>query len=170
MKSKVIFVLFFIFLAGCGYTVGSLVPPHIKTIYVETFTNKTNEPHIEIDITAALKEKYVKDGNLRIANSKQEADSMLKGEIIGYQKQPLSYAADDEIAEYRLVLTVNLEYLDLAADEVLWQEKNFKADSEYYTTMRHERFGSIDLDEEQLKQNAVKQLADDIVDRTVLGW
>jgi len=170
MRSKIAVFLLLAFLCGCGYTTGSLVPAHIKTIYIETFTNKTNEPNIEVDITNAVKDYFIRDGALKIANSKEEADSMLKGEIIGYDKEPLSYAANREIAEYQLVLTVNLTYIDLADDKILWQEKNFKADSEYYSTVRQEKFTSTNLDEEQLLKNAAKELAREVVSRTVEGW
>ena len=170
MRSKIVVFLLLVFLCGCGYTTGSLVPAHIKTIYIETFTNKTNAPNIEVNITNAVKDYFVRDGALKIANSKEEADSMLKGEIIGYDKEPLSYAADREIAEYQLVLTVNLTYIDLTDDKILWQEKNFKADSEYYSTVRQEKFTSTNLDEEQLLKNAAKELAREVVSRTVEGW
>lgn len=170
MRSKLTLILLLIFLSGCGYTTGSLVPSHIKTIYVGTFTNKTNEPNIEVDVTNAIKDRFVQDGALRLANNEEEADSMLKGEITDYSKEPLSYAQNEEINEYELILTVNLTYVDLVNDEVMWQQKNFKGDSEYYTTLRQEKFTSANLDKQQLLENAAKELARKIVDRTVEGW
>ena len=169
-KSKILIVLFLFFLYGCGYTAGSLLPTHINTIYVEMFTNKTTEPNIEIEITNAIKDKFSLDGALEITNSKEDADSILTGEVLKYEKQPLSYTSDDEVAEYRLVLTVNLTYTDLVNDNLMWKEENFKADSEYFTTLAQQTFTSTNLDEQVLIKNAAKELAEEIVARTVEGW
>jgi outer membrane lipopolysaccharide assembly protein LptE/RlpB len=156
--------------AGCGYTTGSLVPSGLKTVYVESFENKTSEPGLEIDVTNQIKDRFIQDGALDVADSKEKADSMLTGEIIGYEKKPLSYATSEEVAEYELVLTVNVKYIDLVNNEVLWEEKNFEADSEFYSILEQQRFGSTNIDEEQLQTNAIKELARRIVDRTVEGW
>ncbi|RLJ04051.1 MAG: hypothetical protein DRP14_04035 [Candidatus Aenigmatarchaeota archaeon] len=170
MKSKILIFLVVVILSGCGYTTGSLIPSHIKTIYVETFTNKTSEPGIEIEVTDAIKDRFLTDGALKIANSREEADSILKGEIIDYRREPLSYTSDNEVAEYRLVLTVNLTYYDLVKDEIMWEEEDFEADSEFYTTMQQQRFGSTNLDEEKLIENVARELAREIVNRTIEGW
>ncbi|MCK5305900.1 MAG: LptE family protein [Candidatus Omnitrophica bacterium] len=164
----VIFLLMFV--SGCGYTAGSLIPSHIKTIYVETFTNKTSEPNIELDITNAIKDRYAWASSLNIANDKENADSMLQGEIINFEKQPVAYGANNEIAEYRLILTVNLIYTDLNKNKIIWEEKKFKADSEYYTTMKEQKFSSTNLDKQALIENAAKELALEVVARTVEGW
>lgn len=169
-KNRILISLLLLFLCGCGYTAGSLIPSHIKTVYVEMFVNKTKEHNIEIEITNAIKDKYTLDGSLEIANNKEDADSMLRGEVIKYERQPLSYADNNEVAEYRLILTVNLTYIDLVKDEVMWEEENFKADSEFYTTMSQRKFTSTDLDEEELIENVAKELAKEVIARTVEGW
>lgn len=168
--NKVWLFLLLFFINGCGYTTGSLIPSHIKSVYVETFTNKTNEPGIEIEITNAIKDHFAWEGSLDIANSIESADSVLKGEIVKYDKEVLSYADDDEVAEYRLILTVNLIYEDLVKETIMWQEDKFKADSEYYTTLSQRKFTSTNLDEDALIENAAKELAKEVVARTVEGW
>ncbi|MCK4519178.1 MAG: LptE family protein [Candidatus Omnitrophica bacterium] len=170
MKKCKAIIFLLMFISGCGYTTGSLIPSHIKTIYVETFINKTSEPNIELDITNAVRDRYAWDGSLSIVNDKESADSMLQGEIVNFEKQPVAYGDDNEIAEYRLILTVNLIYTDLSKDKVMWEEKKFKADSEYYTTMKEQKFSSTNLDNQALIENAAKELALEVIARTVEGW
>jgi len=163
-------LLICLLISGCGYTAGSLIPSHIDTIYIQTFKNKTSEPNIEIVVTNAIKDRFAWDGSLKIENKKDDADSMLQGEIIKYEKIPVAWGSNDEVEEYRLVLTVNLVYTDLVNDKVMWQEKKFKVDSEYYTTLKDQKFTSINLDKSALIDNAAEELAFEVVSRTVEGW
>jgi hypothetical protein len=157
-------------ISGCGYTAGSLIPSHIETIYIETFKNMTTEPNIEIVVTNAIKDRFAWDGALKIENKLEDANSMLQGEIIKYEKIPVAWGSNDEVEEYRLVLTVNLVYTDLVNNKVMWQEKKFKVDSEYYTTLNNQTFSSTNLDKDALIQNAAEELAVEVVARTVEGW
>lgn len=163
-------LLMCIFVPGCGYTAGSLLPSHIDTIYIETFKNKTNEPNIEIVITNAIKDRFAWDGALKIDNKKDNADSMLQGEIVKYEKNPVAWGKNDEVEEYRLVLTVNLVYTDLVKNKVMWQEENFKVDSEYYTTLKDQKFTSTNLNKDDLIENVADELAFEVISRTVEGW
>lgn len=163
-------LLVFMCISGCGYTAGSLIPSHIETIYIETFKNMTTEPNIEIVVTNAIKDRFAWDGALKIENKLEDANSMLQGEIIKYEKIPVAWGSNDEVEEYRLVLTVNLVYTDLVNNKVMWQEKKFKVDSEYYTTLNNQTFSSTNLDKDALIQNAAEELAVEVVARTVEGW
>lgn len=157
-------------IAGCGYTAGSLVPGHIKTIYVESFKNETNEPDIDIEATNNIKDRFAWNGQLEIVNDKDQADSMLSGTITDYEKQPLAFGDNDEITEYRLVITVDMVFYDLINDKVIWQEEDFKVDSEYYSTLREQKFSSAQIDREKLIENVTDELAREVVNRTVEGW
>jgi len=58
---------------------------------------------------------------------------------------------------------VNLVYTDLVNDKVMWQEKKFKVDSEYYTTLKDQKFTSINLDKSALIDNAAEELAFEVL-------
>ena len=66
------------------------LPPHIKSVAVPTFVNKTQEPAVENAITSAVINAFVTSGKLRVVPM-GEADSILEGEIIGYQIQSTGY-------------------------------------------------------------------------------
>ena len=61
-------------LAGCGpYHLGTTLPDNMRTVFVPTFVNRTNEPGIEIDVTNAVITRFRVDGNLAPVSEK-EAD------------------------------------------------------------------------------------------------
>lgn len=176
MIKKYFFVLvsLLVFTGGCGYSLGTLVPPHISTVYVETFDNKTYEKNIEIEITKKIKERYNWDGNLKAVNSREEADAILEGEVVDYVRQAARYSQidDKDIDEYKLVLVVNLKFKDAAKDEVIWSEENFSGEAYYVVS------GVTAADQSRVRANsevgafnfAVEDLAQNVVDRTIEGW
>jgi len=164
-----VFCFLFSGLVGCGYTTGSLLPSHMKTIAVPIFKNSISpeslsyqyHPGVEVDITREVIDRFFFDGNLRVVGVGEEADLELVGELIDYIKEPLRYGPDaKDVTEYRLTLVVNISLRDLRKDVVAWEEKNFTGDATYFTT------GT----ESSALSNAIKDLARNIVDRTVEGW
>jgi len=168
-----VFCFLFSGLVGCGYTTGSLLPSHMKTIAVPIFKNSISpeslsyqyHPGVEVDITREVIARFSFDGNLRVVSAGGEADLELVGELIDYIKEPLRYGPDaKDVTEYRLTLVVNISLRDLRKDEVMWEEKNFTGDTTYFTT------GSLVKSESSALYDAIKDLARNIVDRTVEGW
>ncbi len=165
------------FLSGCGYTTKSLLPARFEAIYIETFANKINitsevsdgepyrlyPPGLEIDLTNEVIDKFIYDGNLQVAN-KEDAHLILRGEVVDYIKQPLRYAADDEIEEYRINIAVNISLFDVSKGELLWEEKGFTGDTSYLTTT------SLSKTETAARTEAIQDLARRIVERTIEAW
>jgi outer membrane lipopolysaccharide assembly protein LptE/RlpB len=108
-------------LAGCGYSLRGTLPPHIKTVSVPIFVNRTQEPAVEGFITRAVVEAFSTNGRLRIAPSGQ-ADAILDGEIIGYEVIAIAFDQAANIRQYRLVVTLNLRMRDVRENRVLFQQ------------------------------------------------
>ena len=166
-------------IVGCGYTTGSLLPVHIKTIYISPFRNKieltqelspesyrfrTYSPHLETDITREIIDRFVTDGHLRVAEE-QQADVILSGELIDYLRQPVRYGADNEtVEEYRVSIVCSAKFKDVRKDVLLWHEPRIIGDSTYSLSGR---YGSS---ESSTISAAVSDLARRIVNRTIEGW
>ena len=116
-------------LAGCGYSLRGSVPGHIRTVAVPVFTNKTQTPAVENFLTRAVVDAFVTSGRLRVVRP-EEADSILEGEIVGYQLDSLSYDSQANVREYRLTVTLNLHFRDVRQNVMLWREEGIhqKAD------------------------------------------
>src|SRR5712692_11412745 len=75
---------------GCGYTLGGNLPPHVKTVAVPIFKNLTQQPAIENVITAAVVNAFANGGRLKVVPVEQ-ADSVLEGEIVGYNVDSIAF-------------------------------------------------------------------------------
>lgn len=171
--------LFFIacLLGGCGYTTGSLLPAHIKNIYVENFINKipiteevsdrnrykTYRPRLELDITEAVIDKYIFDGHLKISQ-KQDADVVLEAELLDFKREPTKYGDNDTIEQYRIAIIVNIKLKEAKTGKFLWQENSFAGSDYYYTT------GTQVKTEDAAVTDAIDDLARRVVERTIEVW
>jgi len=178
IASFIAFVGVFSFaLCGCGYTTRSMIKGEFKTIYITPFINKidiTNEtsvadkyklyrPHLETELTQAVINKFVFDGNLKVSE-KDSADLVLKAELIEFRKDPLRYTENNDVEEYRINIVVDLNLWNRSSDKLVWQEQRFTGDTTYFTS------GSQAISEETAISNGIKDLARRIVERTVEQW
>ena len=163
--------------SGCGYTTRSLLPSDTKTIYVANFTNSINiteeqsnlrmyrgyRPGMEIDLTKAVIDRFIFDGNLKIAQE-ASSDIALRGELIDFKKEALRYDANDNVEEYRIKLIVNLELSNTRTGKIVWKEKAFAGETTYRTG------GSLAKSEDTAVKDAISDLARRIVERTIEAW
>ncbi len=175
-----VFCFLFSAAAGCGYTTRSMISNQFHTIYVVPFVNKIDitketdaankyklyKPMLETDITRALSNKYLFDGNLRPVKS-ESADLILKGELVEFQRDPLRYTDNNEVEEYRISIGVNLTLWDTKENKLVWQENNFTGDFTYFTSFT--TAGTPKSDEVAVN-DAVADLARRVVERTVEQW
>lgn len=167
----------FLFLNGCGYTTGILLPAEYKTIYVENFANKipiteeisdmhrykTYHPLLEVEVTQAIIDRFIYDGHLKVVK-KQDADIILTGALVDFRREPTKYGYDDSIDQYRMVILVDMEAVDAKSNKVMWAEKNFAGSDYYFTT------GAQQKSESAAITDALKDLARRVVERTIEVW
>lgn len=164
-------------LIGCGYTTRSTISNKYKTIYIAPAVNRINflkedyvaeryriyRPLIETEITKAIVDKFIFDGNLKPVD-KEKADLILKTEITQFRRDPVRYTDDDDIEEYRLNLVVNMNLFGRRENKILWEETDFTGDVSYFVS------GPSAISDDTAVNNAVKDLARRIVERTVEQW
>lgn len=164
-------------LLGCGYTASSSLPGRFKTIYIKPFVNKidltketqeyrtlkTYHPLLETDITQAVIERFIFDGRLKVV-PEEEADLILTGELIEYRRDSLRYTDSEDIQEYRINLIVNLALWDKQKEKFLWKEPAFFGDTTYFKS------GALAKSESQAIEDAIEDLAQRIVEKTVEVW
>jgi len=177
-----VWVVLLLCVPGCGYTTRSMISSKYRYIYITPFVNKVDfsqesavaskykiyRPMLETEITKAVINKYIFDGNLKI-KEKTAADLVLKGELVEFRKDPLRYSESDEVDEYRLNILVNISLWDNRENRMLWEEKNFTGDYTYFpvtSTLTNVAKKSDD----QAVVEGVKDLARRVVERTVEQW
>jgi outer membrane lipopolysaccharide assembly protein LptE/RlpB len=151
--------------AACGYSTKGNLPPHIKTVAVPTFKNKTQEPAVEGTITAAVVNAFTTSGKLRVVPVGQ-ADSILDGEVVGYDVQSISVDRRINVRQYRLVVTLNLEFRDVKQNEMLFREEGLQERAEF--TVPFEVSATISREEGAVRLAAVeigRKVVNLVVDR-----
>ena len=106
---------------GCGYGFRGNLPGHIKTVAVPMFKNTTQAAGIENTITSAVVSAFWNGGRLRVVPVEQ-ADSVLEGEIIGYQIDGAGFDRNANVQAYHLRIVLNVAFRDVRQNKTLWQE------------------------------------------------
>jgi outer membrane lipopolysaccharide assembly protein LptE/RlpB len=175
-KFTALLLLTFFFISGCGYTTKSLLPSNLKSIYVENFTTKIKitaesndermyrsyKPGMELDVSRAIRDKYLFDGNLKVADSKG-ADLTLRGELVDFRNESLRYDRSNNVLEYRIRIVVNIELFNKDGT-TRWKEYNFSGESLYTTT------GPLAKSQDTAIVEAEADLARRVVERTIEEW
>ena len=150
---------------GCGYSLKGNLPDHLKTVSVPLFRNRTTEAGAESTITAAVVNAFTSSGRLRVV-SLDDADSVLDGEITGYQVQSLTYDSKLNLRSYRLTVTMNVRFRDLRRAEILWQQDGLVEDVSF--DVAGQVSDTISREEGAVKQAALeigRKLVNHAVDR-----
>lgn len=164
-------------IAGCGYTTHSAVNLSYRTIYVEPFINKidyssefseqrniqTYFPLMETKITTAVVDRFLFDGNCKVVKE-ENADVVLKGELLDYIRDVLRYDDNNNPLEYRISIVVKLTLWDNKENKLLWEESRFVGDTTYFAS------GSLAKSESTAVSDAITDLARRLVERTVEQW
>ncbi len=120
----------FLLVGGCGYSLRGSLPGHIRTVAIPVFTNKTQEPGVENLLTRAVVDAFVTSGRLKVVRP-EDADSILEGEIVGYQLNSLSFDPRVNVREYRLTVTLNLQFKDVKKNVVLWRQEGVQEKADF---------------------------------------
>ena len=152
---------------GCaGYRLGSMLPPDIKTVFVPTFVNRTTEPMIEIDTTAAAIRQLQQDGSLKVVGNESEADTVLEVTLTKFELEPLSYSEQEKTTanEYRMRLTATILLRRTVTDEVVVEAPGVQGESTFFVT------GDFTTSKQQGMPEAANDLGHSIVEQIVEAW
>jgi outer membrane lipopolysaccharide assembly protein LptE/RlpB len=160
MKRLLAFALL-VFWTGCGiYTFsGSALPPHIKTVAIPLFANRTTEPGIAVELTRIITDAYITDNRLRVVEN--NASSTLLVTISGYTDEPFSYDEQGNVKEYRVTVRALAVFRDEKKSKDLWKEEAITCQGTYRYQQENEETG---------KQRAMKELANILLENTISGW
>jgi hypothetical protein len=158
-------VLTALLIGGCGYSTKGNLPGHIKSVAVPTFKNKTQEPGVESTVTAAVVNAFTTSGKLRVVTV-DRADSVLDGEVVGYDLQTVSVDNRINVRQYRLVVTVNLQFRDVRQGEMLFRQDNFQERADFAVPFEVSK--TLGLEEGAVRNAAVeigRRIVNLVVDR-----
>jgi len=160
-KIGIIFILLLIFISlSCGvYTLNPKGKSDISTVAVERFTNTTPEFGLADRMTDDVIDALIADGNLNVV-SIENADAVLTGELVRYERKPYEYTENDVVTTYSVVMDFNIVLKKADSDTEIWKERisqtgTYLVDSET---------------EEDGQQKAIGFLVEAIINKTTKSW
>lgn len=120
--------------AGCGYRLAGrnqLLPPEVKVIGIPPFGNRTRRPEVEQRITEAVTRTFIVRGGYRTVPGTEGADVVLKGEVTGYEVNPVNVGPDGRASRYEVVLTARAALSDQGAEKVYFRSDHFVFKQQY---------------------------------------
>jgi len=165
------------------YSMAGSIPSHIKSIAIPLVENQTAEFAMAETVTDNLVSKFTKENILRVTDEKQ-ADSVLKGTITRVNDGPYTYSKEEAVSEYRLTVSMKLEWMDMDNDEVLltkqysgWGAYGLSGDISA-DGIDNDGDGAIDGDDidemgdprEFATKVAVEKIAEDVLNDILTSW
>jgi len=148
--------------SSCGfYSFSGSLAPHLKTIAIPLFEDRTAEFGIKEELTDALIDEFTKDNTLKIAD-RTSADLLLQGTIVSVDDRAGAYDQRERVQDIRVYLTVKVKCEDMVKRTVLWEERL----TQWGT---YEPSLGPDARSEGIAE-AIEKLTLDILNKTVAGW
>ncbi len=146
----------------CGlYSFSGSLPPHLKTVAVPLFENRTAEFAIAEDLTDAVLREFTRDNSLKIGE-RGSADVLVEGAVISLEDRAGAFDAAEQVEDFKVYLTVQVLCTDQTKRLKLWEE-------------RITQWGSFDpnLGPDSRKDGlseAMAKISQEILNKTVAGW
>lgn len=150
-------------LVGCGYSFRSPVPEHLNTVYVPTFGNETREFQLTQQLTESVINEFLSESRLELVGEEESADLVVRGTIVDYEEEALSYdpgrAADPDVFSRRVILTVDLTLEDRVQERTLWENPSLSEWGEFSEEQSEDREAGIG--------RAIEKIADEVLRHVV---
>lgn len=119
---------------GCGYSLagrGSFLPAYIQRIGVPQFENATAVFDLGRIVTERVRAEFIGRGKYTIVPEATGVDAVLTGTISSVSLNPVAFNQQQQATRYALVLTASVEFKDLRANKVLWQNASMQYREEF---------------------------------------
>ncbi len=158
-------IIIILTLAGCShYGFSPSVKTHLSTVAVPILGNETLEFGVEQDLTDAIIREFTNDNSLRVVGE-EEADSILRGAIVAYERPVMSYDAGGNPREYKVRIVARLTYEDLRKKLTVWE-----GEIDGWAVYSVDGEGGSLTTEQEARVAAVVKLGQDVLAQTVQGW
>ena len=141
-----------------------ILPSNIKRIALRLVVNKTQQFGLEDKLTLRVRDEFLRDGRYPVV-PEDSADGIVAVTIMRYVLVPIQYDASLIPKAYKLRILVDLQFIDRAANTVLFEEANMEGIQTYAAPTL-----PGGLTEEQARELIWDILSRDIVKRVVEGF
>jgi hypothetical protein len=160
------FCLIFIMISSCSIKysfTGASVSPDVKSYSIYNFTNRARlvNPTLCDYFVEQLRDKFTRQTSLDYKN--EGGDLEFEGSITGYDVQPISIKSDDQAAGNRLTIKIKVKFTNNKN-----HEQDFETEFSTYSDFSSDLILS-DV-ENSLVEEIVKQITEDIYNKSVANW
>ncbi|OGV44298.1 MAG: hypothetical protein A2X48_08360 [Lentisphaerae bacterium GWF2_49_21] len=158
----------FLLIAGCGYQLGSVMHPQIKTIAIAPIKNETIEMMATQFMRQSLAEQFELDNSLKVKGL-EEADCVLYGKIVSVKTTSIGYDSHNDDQTYtpaEFSLEVKFEFVVIIPGRAkpLVNNRQVIGRASYQVAMDN------DIARRRGIQQACREAAEQIVIDTVEAW
>jgi len=121
-----------LFAAGCaGYHLAgrggesSFIPDGVRVIGVPQFENRTDQPQLDLRISEALINEFVRRGRYQARPDARDADVILEGSIESYRTEPVTFSVGGRYERVEVTVTARIRLVQSAPERVLWAQNHF---------------------------------------------
>ena len=110
--------------SGCGYRFvadSSLLPKDARTIFVESFVNRSRDVGLEKELASAMRSEFYRRGPLKIVDQPELADVIVSGVIRPLENTVASVNGYDEVLQYLSVMIVDVTLRQREPNVILWR-------------------------------------------------
>lgn len=121
--------------AGCShYSLGTGTAPGFRTLYVEPVLSQVHLPQAREIMSTRLREAFIRDGRVAIANSPEAADATLRVVIVDFHRDIAAVREGDTGLARKFDLAVGVDCtLRLRDGKVLFANRRISAQREAFT-------------------------------------
>jgi hypothetical protein len=154
-------------LAACNYGFeGGGFPPHIRTIYIEPFTNETPQFDLDQKLYAAMLDELPRRLGVRVAGE-QAADAIVRGVVSYYDDAAQTYnpaSPDQPIATtslHEVQVAISIQLIDVRDNVIRWESNRLMGRGTYRP----------DSERDEVGQNAaIDNIIEQIIDGAQSQW
>lgn len=142
---------------------GASVSPDVKTYAINRFPNRAKliNPTLSDYFEEQLRDKFTRQTSLNY--STDGGDLEFEGSITGYDVQPMAIKSDDQASKNRLTVKISVKFTNNKNHDQDF-DTEFSAYSEYDSD---QLFSDV---EQTLVEEIVKQIIDDVFNKSVANW
>lgn len=132
----------------------------VHSVAVPIFENRTTEFGLPETITSGIIDGFIEDNQIKVVDQ-ANAESILTGAIVEYQRKPYTFDETDRVTEYIVEIWVDAELVKKEGEASVWKAERMRGFGVY----------KADTEDEQLGQTrAIEKLSEDILNRTIKSW
>ena len=141
-------------MASCGYhraETGANLPDWMQKIYIEPFSNNSNEYLLGPWLTSELREEFLRSSHFTLS-SREDADVILHGNIESVYTTGLSYLRYDQAVENKITVVCSVEITNVKTGETVWETADIRKEEGFYV-------GNDVMTTDGLKNAALKKIS-----------